>query len=594
MTSYNEITNSTTPTWDYFSPDGTNPGALDLLVGDTLQGNMGPRGGNDVDTNDRFSINAVEGQTYTFTVTGFASGVDLFAQAVDADGTLISLATHTADDTSGTMTFSFRASATGVLTFDLSAAFAGGVSSTDYTVTLIEVAAAGAPSLGDDDLVGNMTSDRVDLMAGDDVYVALGGSDVVTGGDGNDLIHGVCGNDRLFGDAGNDTLTGGNGNDWLVGGIGNDHLTGDNNDDILDGGDGDDYLSGDKGADTLDGGAGDDTLVGHKDNDVLIGGAGKDVYYVTSDAGQDQILDFEQGADRIDMSGLGFWDFAQLTLTETGDGGVLLSWGGIDTLELTGTALADMDAGDFILDDAPVIAATGSDDTIYGTDYAENIDGGAGNDYISARGGDDNAFGGAGDDKVLGGAGNDMVDGGDGKDRLYGQDGDDLMFGQGGNDVMSGGNGNDTVKGGGSNDRVYGNDGQDALYGDTGNDKLYGGNGDDELFGGSGNDILIGDGGNDILIGGYGRDTIAGGDGADVFVFDSAMSIDTITDFEDGVDKFDVTAFGYDDISQMTISQVGTDVHLGASSTEMVILLNTDIASIDNTDFVQVDDTIFA
>lgn len=49
-----------------------------------------------------------------------------------------------------------------------------------------------------------MVSDRIDLLGGNDTYIALGGSDIVTRGLGDDFIHEVYGNgrDQIYGGAG--------------------------------------------------------------------------------------------------------------------------------------------------------------------------------------------------------------------------------------------------------------------------------------------------------------------------------------------------------------------------------------------------------
>jgi len=73
---------------------------------------------------------------------------------------------------------------------------------------------------------------------------------------------------------------------------------------------------------------------------------------------------------------------------------------------------------------------------------------------------------------------------------------------------------------------------------------LTGGAGRDQLIGGSGNDRLEGGAGNDILFDGAGVDTLIGGAGADVFIFHADGAIDTILDFERGIDRIDLSAFG--------------------------------------------------
>jgi Ca2+-binding RTX toxin-like protein len=68
----------------------------------------------------------------------------------------------------------------------------------------------------------------------------------------------------------------------------------------------DDFLVGGIGNDRLNGGAGDDRL---------IGGAGNDVFVFNGDPGNDTILDFATGADKIDLSRYGI-DFADVTILE--------------------------------------------------------------------------------------------------------------------------------------------------------------------------------------------------------------------------------------------------------------------------------------
>ncbi len=87
-------------------------------------------------------------------------------------------------------------------------------------------------------------------------------------------------------------------------------LAGGDFDDTLLGRGGNDRLFGHGGNDRLTGGAGDDVLIGGAGRDALIGGKGADVFKFTSSVetavgGQrDAIRDFEQGTDRIDLSGI--------------------------------------------------------------------------------------------------------------------------------------------------------------------------------------------------------------------------------------------------------------------------------------------------
>lgn len=72
---------------------------------------------------------------------------------------------------------------------------------------------------------------------------------------------------------------------------------------------------------------------------------------------------------------------------------------------------------------------------------------------------------------------------------------------------------------------------------DNSNDVINGLGGNDTLRGLSGGDILRGGDGDDLLDGGLGDDVYTGGAGADTFVLASGQGIDTITDFEVGIDQ---------------------------------------------------------
>lgn len=74
-------------------------------------------------------------------------------------------------------------------------------------------------------------------------------------------------------------------------------------------------------------------------------------------------------------------------------------------------------------------------------------------------------------------------------------------------------------------------------------DTLVGTENDDVILGFDGNDTLLGGAGNDRLIDGAGVDTMTGQSGADIFVFRQDRRLDTVTDFQDGIDKIDLTDF---------------------------------------------------
>jgi Ca2+-binding RTX toxin-like protein len=185
--------------------------------------------------------------------------------------------------------------------------------------------------------------------------------------------------------------------------------------------------------------------------------------------------------------------------------------------------LSTLGQSDFLK--TPAQAAVVVHEVIGGTNAANAINAGAGNDTIWGEGGNDNLQGGLGRDHVYGGDGNDVINDSGGDDLLRGDAGNDIInggigldvvVGGTGDDLLSGGQGIDEVFGGTGNDTLFGNEDNDTLSGDEGNDVLDGGLGDDALDGGIGNDVLKGGAGADNLAGGADDDFLIGGAGADV------------------------------------------------------------------------------
>lgn len=178
----------------------------------------------------------------------------------------------------------------------------------------------------------------------------------------------------------------------------------------------------------------------------------------------------------------------------------------------------------------------GSDTLIMGRlPVNASINGGKGNDRLSAGAGADTILGGGGDDYIFGSDGKDRIDGGgQGDDMLGGGSTDTVDYsartapltiglgtlpddgeaGEGDNirtdvEIILGGSGSDTIRtGSGRAVQFYGNAGDDTLIGGSGNDLLNGGAGRDSLGGQAGNDTFqIGDGEKDTVNGGSGTDT---------------------------------------------------------------------------------------
>jgi Ca2+-binding RTX toxin-like protein len=218
--------------------------------------------------------------------------------------------------------------------------------------------------------------------------------------------------------------------------------------------------------------------------------------------------------------------------------------GGDDSITIS-VFNAATDLGDYIDggDGNDTISAAGTDDTLIGgqgndilrgNGGNDALDGGADDDVLDGGAGNDTLIGGSGNDTLLGGSGNDSLDGGDGDDTLIGSFGNDTIIGGAGNDLLDGGLDDDTLDGGDGDDMVLGGSGNNILRGGAGNDtliassgadQLFGGDGDDTVHAGSGNDLLDGgsgsdtlrgEGGNDTIDGGEGDDMLDGGDGADI------------------------------------------------------------------------------
>jgi hypothetical protein len=263
---------------------------------------------------------------------------------------------------------------------------------------------------GDDAINGGGGDDSIFGEAGNDGLLGDDGIDYLVGGAGNDELWGLNDADALYGEDGDDYLVGGDdfATDILVGGAGNDFLEGASglgDYDLMDGGAGDDVyyvdtpddltfeavgggtdvvyagiagagyylyanvenlrligetpfgvgneldnrLTGNAIGNYLLGGLGNDTLNGKAGNDVLFGEGGADIFVFERGTGGDVIGDFDAGADKISLVGLGFANYAALqpNIFEVGGNtGINLGFG--DFIVLNGVANAQLSASDFL------------------------------------------------------------------------------------------------------------------------------------------------------------------------------------------------------------------------------------------------------
>ena len=475
--------------------------------------------------------------------------------------------------------------------------------------------ASGTPTTIDDLL----SDSNAFIQDGDDfilhVSVDYGSdNDTLNGGAGTDFMYGGRGNDTVDGNAGNDTLLGGDGDDTLRGDGGIDALYGEAGTDNLSGGDGGDFLFGGAGDDTLDGGIGNDVLLGDAGNDTLNGGDGIDVLYainaetetLNGGADTDYLLVYGDGSNVTVSGGTGddllyyYADAAGGTITtnddiefsylvvqgQTGGEASLIAGNGDNILVVLGDPTSAR------------VEAGGGNDVVYGSVGVEELNGGAGNDILLGFGGDDTLNGGAGNDSLYSGLG---------ADSLLGGVGNDFLFIDSADVFVSGGTGFDAVY---SNDGLALNTTNMAV---TGVEAIYATNADDVLnvvnngvgvvlVGFGGNDFLSGALGQaDQLYGGVGSDTLVAGAGdllygetdADTFVMNSltggvatgGAGTAAVVDFENGVDRIDVSQLGVTSFADVTVNDLGGDSSVTVAG-QTLYLFGVDASLIDASDFV--------
>ena len=251
------------------------------------------------------------------------------------------------------------------------------------------------------------------------------------------------------------------------------------------------------GHDTVTAGAGNDTIYGGNGNDLINGGTGND------------LIDGGTGIDTASYA--------------TASGAVTINLG-------AGTA-SGADGIDTLI----------SIENVIGSSWIDNITGSAGANFLSGGGGSDVFFVSGGVDTIDGGTGNDAID-------FAGASGVSASLASG-TYSFTGGSGSMTsvehLIGGGNADVLSGDAGANKLDGKGGADTMAGGQGADSLWGGGGSDRLVADGGNDYLVGDYGMFEAPVDNAADTFVIATSSGQITVADFNPGVDKLDLTHFGF-------------------------------------------------
>ena len=315
---------------------------------------------------------------------------------------------------------------------------------------------------------------------------------------------------------------------------------------------------------SMGGGGNGAPVVGTNGNDSLrVTKAGSDV---TALAGNDR-LELRAAPGTVDMGAGTDTIVIASSMTLRADQAV-----GVERFEIGDGVRADLSGLDIKIDAwgtgfASTVLAGSGDDSIRVVNNG-TVDGGAGNDFLFAAGTNTTLSGGTGNDTFIVSITPGSIDGGDGFDRIVLKgshtldeadytsierwqvdSGSSASFANFTTDLLVSGPWSGTqasvIVGGSGNDMISSNTGSDTIFGGAGNDTMSGGAGDDRIGGGSGTDFLT------------------GGSGADQFMFDRldvGTGMDTITDFEVGVDRITLEGYGYQ-------SFTGEDVDGGAMVT---------------------------
>ena len=437
---------------------------------------------------------------------------------------------------------------------------------------------------------------------------------VINGNQNNNTLNGNNNqDDQIYGFDGDDTLNGRGGADLLVGGKGNDVYIIDQLDTLIElAGEGIDEVranfsytllenfenlrltgtaninaTGNSANNEIWGNSGNNVLDGAGGSDIMRGGAGNDIYI--TDGGDTLVESANNGIDEVRSSAT--WtltnNFENLTLTGaaningTGnnannviagnDGNNVLNGGnGVDTLQMTRASSgpnylisANLTTG--------VMTGHGNDtvlnfENVIGTSQSDWITGSAGNNVLDGAGGSDEFFVTNGVDTIIGGDGNDAL-------RFDNTGPATADLGAGTYSLDANNYGTFT-----SVNHVIGSAFGDTLIGNAENNHMGGGDGADYMIGGLGNDQIWGGAGNDRLVADFGDDTLSGnssyingadGPGADIFEVRTTAGTVTINDFEAGIDKLDLTAFGFN--SQGVSAYWTASAVQGQASTDLTL-----------------------
>lgn len=345
----------------------------------------------------------------------------------------------------------------------------------DYQI--IQLVVTEAPVI---EMIGTALADRLMAERGVTVLNGMGGNDNIYGGEDDEQIFGGSGSDWLVPGAGDDVVYGGTGSDFVVYGASEQGMDVDLARGSALGADGEidlihevEHISGSRLDDTLSGDDGINVLRGQGGRDLIFASAGADTY------------DGGGSTDVLSYSRIGAAIAVDLTLGR-GTGGAALGHTITGIEMVIGTAADDTITGsadrDFLSgrDGDDRFGATTGADVFYGgfgddeLDYSmasEGVrvflntglgDGGmaAGHTYVSIE----NVIGTSFDDRISGTNSANEIRSGAGNDTLYTYGGDDVIFCGNGADYVQAGEGDDSITGGWGNDTIWAGAGIDSIY----------------------------------------------------------------------------------------------------------------------------------
>jgi len=297
---------------------------------------------------------------------------------------------------------------------------------------------------------------------------------------------------------------------------------------------------GDDGPETLKGTRFADTIQGNGGSDALFGGLGADIFVYTktsdSTSGSSDILqDFVSGVDRIDLAAVGLSNGTAQPIALVRDAGGTTLFANTSTGSMVIGALSDINGDDIIgLTKGVYIIGAGAAEQLRGTAFADLFDGNGGADTIT---------GGAGADIFRYFLASDSTPAARDVITDFQTGSDSLDFGALNATAI-------TVTRGSTTTTITATTAAGALAIDltglvNGSD-IIGAACGITLIGNPTSAALSGTPYNDTLIGGDGQDTLTGGGNADTFRFTTrsqspSTAPDSITDFQMGIDKLDLT-----------------------------------------------------